>query len=235
MAAILCESFGKLLNGVCDAVGAVCSLPFRVCGLASGQVTKLCRSPFCLYLTVAVGLNLPPVVFTGMAWSGGRNGDEGCISASNWMLLNSLLCVINMVAALYISAKITYEPEGDANAAPFVEASVFNNEAKTDATTPVKKTNIARAIMESTITDTQSRSISRVKEILCYDPLVALYIIIGVFYVVWQTMGAARSGDAEGCGDDFEDYLRNSIMCGFLFVSLGATTFACSLCCVVRK
>mmetsp|Transcript_28677 Transcript_28677/g.46553 ORF Transcript_28677/g.46553 Transcript_28677/m.46553 type:complete len:239 (+) Transcript_28677:105-821(+) len=238
MAAILCESFGKILNGTCDAVGKVCALPFRACGFATGELTKVCRSPFCLYLSVALGLNLPPVVFTGMSWTNGAGGggDEGCTSASNWMLTNALLCVINMAAAGYISQKITYEPElGDPNAAPFVEASVYGKDASEK--TPVKPTpekTIMKTVMESHMTDTRSRSLSRVKEILCYDPWVALYILVGIFFCVWQTVGANRTRYAADCGGDLDSHLTQSLLCGFLFISLGACTFACSLCCVVK-
>eukprot|EP00579_Thalassiosira_antarctica_P007582 CAMPEP_0201900006 /NCGR_PEP_ID=MMETSP0902-20130614/51496_1 /ASSEMBLY_ACC=CAM_ASM_000551 /TAXON_ID=420261 /ORGANISM="Thalassiosira antarctica, Strain CCMP982" /LENGTH=136 /DNA_ID=CAMNT_0048433559 /DNA_START=182 /DNA_END=592 /DNA_ORIENTATION=+ len=135
-----------------------------------------------------------------------------------------------MVAALYISAKITYEPETD-NAAPFIKASVMDNEA-TAKTPEQREKTLVKKILESTQTDTRSKSLSRVKDILCYDPIVALYIIVGIFYVVWQTMGLGRSSLTTDCGGGLDQYLFHSLICGFLFISLGGMTFACSLCCM---
>mmetsp|Transcript_30282 Transcript_30282/g.54835 ORF Transcript_30282/g.54835 Transcript_30282/m.54835 type:complete len:231 (-) Transcript_30282:173-865(-) len=229
MAAIICTSFSKILRGACEGLGTILTLPCKACGFATDQLTDICRSPFCLYLSVALGLNLPPIIFTGKAWSA-RYGDEGCISASNWMNVNALLCLINMVAALYISAKITYEPETD-NAAPFIKASVMDNEA-TAKTPEQREKTLVKKILESTQTDTRSKSLSRVKDILCYDPIVALYIIVGIFYVVWQTMGLGRSSLTTDCGGGLDQYLFHSLICGFLFISLGGMTFACSLCCM---
>lgn len=231
MAAILCESLSKILRGSCEAIGTVLTFPCKACGCATEQLTKLCRSPFCLYLTVAIGLNLPPIIFSGMAFGAGTGGSS-CTSASNWLYLNGLLCLINILAAVYISAKITYEPEDD-NAAPFVQASVgdHDTQAKTDAT---EKT-ILRKMMEKTPeTDTRAKSFSRVKEILCYDPLVALYILVGLFYMVWQSMGIGRTHDAADCGGDLERHLSNSLMCGFMYIMFGGVMFAFSVCCLAR-
>lgn len=233
MAAVLCESLSKLLRGSCEALGTVLTLPCKACGFATEELTKVCRSPFCLYLSVALGLNLPPVVFTIKAWMSGANGGDGCASASNWLSINALLCLVNMMAALYISQKITYEPMEDPNAAPFMEASVMDHEK--NAAAPQQKKTIVGAVMEKTLeTNTRSKSVSRVKEILCYDPIVAIYIIIGMGYMVWQAMGVGRRLDASGCGGDWGEYVGDSLMCGFMFIFMGGTTFAISLCCLVR-
>ena len=133
MAAILCESFGKLLQGSCEACGTVLTFPCKACGCACEQVTQLCRSPFCLFLTVAVGLNMPPIVFSFMTLGAGQDSEE-CTSASNWLLIDGLLCLINIMAAVYMSLKITHEENDDGNNAPFVLASV-NDSAATSGKT----------------------------------------------------------------------------------------------------
>lgn len=222
MAAILCESISKILKGSCEACGAVVCFPFKACGFATDQLVDLCRSPFCLYLTVAIGLNLPPIIFAGMGSNIG-----GCSSASTWLNINAILCFINMAAAAYISMKITHEHKDDSgNSAPFVGATM---ESDGDA----KKKTIVQKVMDNTLeTHTRSRSLGRVKDILCYDPIVAIYIIIGIFFVVWQTMGIQRGHDADECGGDLTGYIFKSFACGFAFIWLGAMTFACSLCCL---
>lgn len=210
--------------------------------MATGNHTKICKSPFCLYLTVALGLNIPPIVYSGMTWGkgGGYGGNEGCTSASNWLNLNALLCFVNIAVAIYLSAKITYEPE-DNLAAPFVEASVHNHEttkaAEEQPPTKDDRGSIVKKMMEGTLDSnhTRSRSFDRVKDILCYDPVVALYIIVGIFYMVWQTMGVGRVNLAANCGGGLDEFVSKSLMCGFGFIWFGGMTFSISLCCLARR
>ena len=238
MAAILCESISKVLRGTCDAVGTVLTIPCKACGLATDQITNVCRSPFCLYLSVALGLNIPPIIFTARSYRG-----ADCASSLNWMYLNAFLCSINIIAAIYIAAKISQGDNSDGDA-PFIdaEAGSANNQtnAAAQSSSSDKPKTFVDTILENTIktkvggvmTDTRSKSISRVKHILCYDPWVALYIIIGVFFMVWQTMGMGRLGN---CGEgDIDMYLSHSLICGFMFISCGGMAFGCSLCCLVR-
>jgi len=228
MAAILCESISKILRGSCEAVGTVLTLPCKACGFATEEVTKLCRSPFCLYITVALGLNIPPIIFAGKGFvGGGGNGGEACASAATWLYVNALLCLIHIAAAVYVSLKITHVPEEDENAAPYVEASVGNKAAEQPEKTLVKQ------MMKHTLgTDSRAKSCSRVREIICYDPVVAIYIIIGLFYMVWQTMGLSHMG--VDCGEGLDGFVTNSIMCGFMFMSLGGMAFGISVCCLGR-
>ena len=232
MPAILCESLGKVLKGFCEGVGAVLTLPCKACGCATDRLTKLCASPFCLYLTVALGLNLPPIVFAATAF-GARGGGEGCRTAWDWLGLNAVLCVINAHAAMYISAKMSHDAT-DENAAPFMEASVANHAAAAAPAAPVRRSSLFGGSFGGSLAS-PPRSVERVKDVLCYDPLVALYIVIGIFYMVWQAMGAGRTGSASDCGEAMDDALTRSLICGFLFIMLGGMTFACSLCCLVRS
>jgi hypothetical protein len=224
MAAILCNSIGQLIHGTCDAVGSVLTLPCKACGIATDQLTSVCRSPFCLYLSVAIGLNLPPVIFTAKSLGGGY-GDEGCASAANWMSVNGALCIINLMAAIYISNAISKESR-NVDASPFVDPET--GVAQQTQKSPVMK------VLDTTI-PTQSKSLARVRETLCYDPIVAIYIIIGIFYMVWQTVGMGRISNAMACSEDLHYLLTHSLICGFLFISLGGSTFGCSLCCVLKR
>ncbi|KAL7474713.1 hypothetical protein ACHAW6_000672 [Cyclotella cf. meneghiniana] len=229
MAALLCETISKIIHGTCDACGTVLSLPCKACGIATDQLTNVCRSPFCLFLSVAIGLNLPPVIFTAKSSGGGYDYDEGCTSAAKWIYVNGALCIVHMMAALYMSNKISQEP-GEVNDTPFVKASVMDHETG-NGQNP-KKT-LVKMVMENTM-PTQSRSVARVKEILCYDPFVALYIIISIFFMAWQTVGVGRSSLAVDCGGGLDENITYSLICGFLFIFLGGSTFACSLCCLFR-
>jgi len=243
MAAILCESLSKILKGGCEVIGTVLTLPCKACGMANGQLANLCRSPFCLYLTVAMSLNIPPIVFTGksIAWSShyGGYGSADCQSASNWLVLNAWLSLINILAALYISAKITYEfPEED-NEAPFIKAEVIKEDT-TKASSDKPKLSVMKSmknvVLENTLdsSHTRPKSMARVKDVLCYDPVIAIYIIIGIFFMIWQSVGINRRLAAD-CGGSLQEYLSNSLLCGWLFIMVGGMTFGCSFCCLGRS
>jgi hypothetical protein len=86
-------------------------------------------------------------------------------------------------------------------------------------------------------------SCDRVKFVLCFDPVVALYLIAFVFWIVWLAfgMGRAWSYDFDNNGEDdpchkadLERYTNLTVMCGFLYVFLVGIAFSISLCCLIR-
>ena len=185
---------------------------------------------------MALGLNLPPIVFTGksVAWSAhyGGYGSSDCQSASNWLVLNAWLCFINILAALYINAKITFEfPEENDNEAPFVKAEVLTKKDTTNASSDKPKLSVVKSmknvVLENTLdsSHTRPKSMARVKDVLCYDPVIALYIIIGIFYMVWQSVGINRRLAAD-CGGSLQEYLSNSLLCGWIFIMWGGRRLA---------
>jgi hypothetical protein len=203
------------------------------------------RSPFALYLAVALGLNLPAVVFA--AKNLGSNHEGGCASAASWLNVNAILCFVNMAAALYITSKILHEPDPvvteTVDAAPYIEASVFSKKAKTKTAEPIlqeatavapTKKSLGRTILNTTDThnDTKPKSFARTKDILMEDPIVAVYILIGLFYLIWSTIGIGRSASAYGCGYGLAGSVNSAMMCNYLFISLGGMAFACSICCL---
>lgn len=228
MAAVLCNGIGKICSGTCDALGTVMSLPFKACGFACDGVSHALKSPFCLYLTVALGLNIPPIIFAGQALASGDGG--GCSVAINWLAINAALCLVNMAAAIYISGKIVQ---------PTVEASETTVETKDVEAggTPVKASGLMKSVtnkcpLMDTTNNTRAKSFSRVRDVLCHDPVVAVYIVIGIIYIVWQSMGFGRMNEAANCGGGLDALISDALMCGFLFISLGAMAFSCSVCCL---
>ena len=130
-------SFGKALIDGCDRLcdgPANCLLfPCRACGMAIRELASFCRSPFALYLSVALGCNFPPIIYAIKDREAGGNVAGDCLSASGWLGINAILCSVNIVAALYVSAKILYDPDArehgagpDPGDAPYIEASVFS-------------------------------------------------------------------------------------------------------------
>jgi hypothetical protein len=96
----------------------------------------------------------------------------------------------------------------------------------------------------------QERSSSwyRLKQVLCYDGWVAVYIVLAVAWVIWQSVGvaaflaagggggdaggdAAAAGDGGACGD-LKKWIGWSIALGFLYMCLVFVSFGCSLICL---
>jgi hypothetical protein len=92
MAALICDSFGKLCGSCCD----VLTLPCKLCGECCSKV--IC-SPFFPYLAVTMALNFPPAVWGLQAFGLQCDG-------SSWLWTNGALCIVHMVAAFYIVHKV---------------------------------------------------------------------------------------------------------------------------------
>lgn len=192
------------------------------------------RSPFCFYLTVTLGLNVPPIVFAGQALANGNN----CAVALQWLVVNAVFCIVNVAAAIYISGKVVQPPsdDDDGNGAPYIAATVDGGKTEQQSQQQPQLPNGIKKFWQGHSSTHEARlaqdltKFGRVREVLCYDPIVAVYIIIGIGYIIWQSMGFGRMNEAAQCGGD--DLISSAVMCGFLFISLGATAFGCSVCCL---
>ena len=103
MAAILCQSFGNLCTSACSGCGQLCQLPCTMCSSvckpACEGIKKLCTSNFCIYATVTLGLNIPPIINGLINIASGVGGCKG----SQWLIVNTLFCIAHIAAALYIA------------------------------------------------------------------------------------------------------------------------------------
>jgi hypothetical protein len=75
-------------------------------------------------------------------------------------------------------------------------------------------------------------SFQRIKHVLCYDKIMAMYIIVFIGWVVWLSIGISRrlSNNDGGCEDQVY-YMTVSIVCGYMYLSLVGVAFLLSLCC----
>ncbi|KAL7569670.1 hypothetical protein ACA910_008324 [Epithemia clementina (nom. ined.)] len=76
----------------------------------------------------------------------------------------------------------------------------------------------------------------RLKQVLCYDMVVAIYIVGAIFWLIWQSMGvqqALNSGGENGelC-ESIHRWISLSIMCGFIYSMLVFIAFSCSFLCI---
>lgn len=179
----------------------------------------MCKSPFCVYLTVSLGLNLPSIVFAGKAAVSFGVMEGGCSDQLNWMYFNAALCAVNMIAAIYITEQIQKQRDETVTVNQLEDGTYY--EAKAYSTGPSGDTS-------------RHNSIERIKKTLCDDKWVAVYIVFGVIYLIWQSIGMSRwLAAGVNCGNgQVATLMFNSLLCNWLFITLGATSFICSLCCL---
>ena len=170
MAAVLCNGISNLCNGSCEILGSICTLPCKACGVVCEGVSKALRSPFCVYLSVTIGLNIPPVIFAVEAFA---IHDGGCNTALIWLVVNAILCAVNIAAAIYISSKIAYVPGNESNTvAPAPRPPASDVEAATGAQNKNKAAPKQEAAKKNTMwptlfeSNTRARSFSRVSDVL---------------------------------------------------------------------
>jgi len=174
MAAILCKSISNLCSGACTGCGQLCKLPCTICSSvckpACETIKKVCSSPFCIFTTLALGLNIPPIIFGLSAVAYG-----GC-KGSQWLSVNMLFCIAHIIAAIYLAM--------------------------------------------------QSKSFNETMQTLCYDPWIAVYILVGIASLVWLWVGTGWAATGEmlngnNCPDNIGKLTYDSIYCGHAFFGLG--------------
>lgn len=202
MAAILCQGCSEICNGACDVCSTVMTAPCRLCGntceACCSTFGELCTSPFSIYVTVATIFNAPA------AFIGFVNLDLTC-KGSRWLFLNSLFCITNMAAALYMARTIVSQ-------------------------------NPTRDYGGNIVRQKQTSTFQRISHLLCYDPWMALYmlVLLGFFISLWT--GAIWSLDGKiytNCRDDggLQGRVATALGFGWAFFFFGVGALCISLCC----
>ena len=79
-----------------------------------------------------------------------------------------------------------------------------------------------------------ANSCARMKHVMCYDKVVAVYIVIFLGWIYWLAVGIGRTfgnDESDGCGEQGR-YIGLSISCGYVYMCLVGAAFAISLCCL---
>lgn len=78
----------------------------------------------------------------------------------------------------------------------------------------------------------QSKSWSETVKTLCYDPWIAVYILVCIAFFIWLCIGgswSAQGAMANGdCPDNIASLTMNSLYCGFAFLFFGVFALAIS-------
>lgn len=182
MAAVLCGGCENLFKGGCNACGEVCKLPCTICSKGCELTGNLCSNSFCIYIVVALSLNIPPIYYAL-----GAIGNVANCKGSQWLTINMIICIAHIVAAIYL--------------------------AKT------------------------GKTVEDMKQMLCYDPWIAAYILVGIGSFVWLCTGTSWRGqelmeEGDNCPDDVSQLAKRSIQCGFAFLALGCSALFLSMACL---
>jgi hypothetical protein len=205
MAAVLCQTLSEMFR-----------LPCKACGIGCAGLGDVLKSPFFPYLAVTFTLNMPAVVYMI------RSLDDQCPYLSRWLIGNGLLCLVHMIAAWYIVSKIRESvATNDSNGKNTNNGEIEEGTYYTNFTMPKENEHGAQ------------NSCSRIKHVLCYDKVIAIYIIMFIGWVVWLSMGVGRrlSAGYNGCEEEIH-YMNVDISCGYMYISLVGLAFCCSLCCL---
>jgi len=138
----------------------------------------------------------------------------GCGDGYLWLLINTCLCVCNIGAAWYIATRSSPNPDDPG----------LLRQGNSSASPTTSTTRIGRSI-----------------HLLCYDPVIAVYILLLGFFFCWLSVGAhwkisgrMHAGGGE-CSetDNIDGAVDTSIGCGYSFFVVGSIALCCSLCCAV--
>jgi len=219
MAAVLCGAIGDMTKGLCNGICKVATLPCRACGMACESITDVVMTAFFPYLAVTFVLNLPGVYF------GIRSLDFGCPDLSSWLVTNGLLCIVHMVACLYVVKTIRETPSYTDHTTPVITGTDVE-------TPPTTATNYRNFSVPKQNEHGAPNSIARIKHVLCYDKTMALYIIFFIGWLLWLSYGVAKRLASDGGCDNEDQFMSAAISCGYLYFSLVFMAFGCSLCCL---
>ena len=250
MALLLCDGISKGCKGLCEGLCHIINLPCRICcegcKLSSDCCCRAVTSPFFPYLAVTCAFNLPPSVW------GIQSLSLGCGDDATWLVVNAVMTAIHIAAAFYIVARIQADDDfsvGGGGGRPsstsgLPVATVYNMEGgkQTESTSSYQKVKESfttpTAVTAVSRNDGSANSWSRMCHIISYDAGVALYLIVFIVWVCWQSSGVSKvitgaiaDGGGDGCGQ-IQKWMVNSVILGWIYMMLVCTSFCCSLICL---
>eukprot|EP00986_Skeletonema_menzelii_P000381 scaffold111_cov142-Skeletonema_menzelii.AAC.4 len=133
------------------------------------------------------------------------NGNkQNCQVGLEWLSIDAFFCLVNMAAGLYVSGKKGHGPVSNDH-----DADVMGND---DA-----------PYVEATMESSNDKILNQQKQ---SSDISLRYIIIGFCFTTWQLLGFSKMHQAARCGIS----IAPSVICGLLFILLGAAAFGRSVC-----
>ena len=241
MAAVICQSVGKLCHGCVEALAWPCKMGCACCGKSCGALQDVVCSPFVPYLTTTLVLNVAPAMY-------GLRALTSCDNNATWLTVNGLLAAVHIVGAIYIVCKIQAddEPQVTTAYAYAEDGELGNNNNKVDGPKVETKYNneALHKIFPTSATKahpeeegTMAGSLKRMGHVMCHDVGVAIYILAAAFWCFWQLFGVAslaKANDQENKDGSCNagEWIITSLVCGFLYTVLVFCAFGCSFFCL---
>jgi len=185
------------------------------------MVSTCCsQNDYLIYTLLAFGLNLPPIVLTFVSLTTQHLNKGECNAIlGKWLLVNSILCTINILASFYISSRMMDRQE----------AMIKNN---TSSATGEEKDNASdtetgdsEANLDAEVIR-EERMTSRCLQFFIDDPWTVLFGFFLVFFCYWLVGGGlelfnAKNAVSQGDNECKTPIIANtmvSVTSGFLFV-----------------
>lgn len=264
----LCVSCGACLTEPCKQC---CGGLSQILGQCCKGAAKVICSPFFPYIATTVALNLPPAMFGLQSITTPDCYQVDFDGSKTWLPINAILALCHIIASFYIAFKIQKEQEimmaADANLVQAETGTANKTTATTGATaatgtataTPTTSTSYqllggaaARAFpivghaqrttkVFTDDDDGEANSFQRLGKVMCYDAGVAIYILVAVGWLVWQSVGFMEVVSSGGNnGNDGEngidcplvEWITMSLACGMIYCMVVCVVFSCSFLCM---
>lgn len=232
MAAVLCNAVGDLFN----IAGKVLCLPCRAVNVSCNSAKKVICTPFFPYIALTFGLNIPSIIY------GVRAVFSWCSAVSSWLLMMGLLSLCHILGSSYIVYKIR-EPLTTPVSTTAINAALSGDKEQSTTTKPDTSQGKIEAGTYYTADQQQQQdnigpanSYRRIRHVICYDKVVAVYIVIHILWVVLLSHGFQRQIELKSsyCDRAYHDFTQTSLSLGFTYFSLVGFAFLLSLCCAAR-
>eukprot|EP00934_Nitzschia_sp_Nitz4_P000850 Nitzschia sp. Nitz4//scaffold13_size275219//216006//216665//NITZ4_000907-RA/size275219-processed-gene-0.161-mRNA-1//-1//CDS//3329536113//850//frame0 len=218
MAAILCKGLCDICSGLGSALSELACLPCKACGLACNTFGDLLKTPFLPYLALSFILNAPGVYY------GILSIFLDCPDLTWYLLGNGAFCVAQMLGAWYIVQQIQ-APNQDL---PHQVAPKNNQDPEAPTTSYMNAISLPKSSLQGA-----PNSMQRIKNILCHDVGVAVYLLVFFSWQFWVFCTAIGGVNANGDNCDEErHYLKVVHGCAMSYMSMVVFAFLISLCCL---
>lgn len=236
MAAVAARHFGTLASAASEKVGTVatqvrsenketfdqiddqCDGVKSTCFVVWAQAVELATSAFFPYLLVTFLLNIPPFAY-------GLASVFSAECGSSWLVFNAFLVAVHMGVSVYAVHRIRQQvKKADTAAAKVEEGESETPYVNVDA---AAATSIGKKKLSTATSDPNSWD--RIKVVMCYDFVMAVYYILCVVWMIWQGIGTRRMIDGE-VDNECGRWVVLSVVCGFLYIGLGVVSWVGSLC-----
>jgi len=195
-----------------------------VCGKVGSDICKgfkdAANSSFFPYLFVTFALNIPAFAF-GLA----TTFSETC--NSNWLVFNAFLCAMHMLVSVYTVYRIRAKRSKKGESKSFFAPAASQDEESYYAS---GQDGMNADSLPQKSQDGLPNSWKRIRAVMCYDMMMAVYYVLFLVWIVWQSNGARLILEAHPQDKECGRWIFLSVILGFLYMGLVIVAWTMSLC-----